>query len=142
MKTRPTAADMSLLDISTQQRVNRLWDTLDECRKFTAPVKVSLASMILVQMQPKEMWPLSNITHPGNWPVEAVIGIETETFHRDFGNRSGGKHIKYFNSITEYEAWMLAEAQHICNIDYAYSCHVKVYEWDWGPEYKRTEYLG
>ena len=102
----------------------------------------SIVSAIMAQTKPKAMWPLSNITHPGNWPVSAVMAIEFESFHRNTGDRSGGKRIVYFNSIEDYNLWMVEENMYIQEVDPYYYCHIDVYEWEWGPVLQSKQYLG
>lgn len=107
-----------------------------------SPAVQALTQTILAQAQPKSMWPNADITWPGNWPASAVCGIEYETHHRDFGNRSGGKTSVYFDTVEEYREWLMDEQRHIRNIDYAYSVSGKYYEWDWGPVLKDSFHLG
>lgn len=102
----------------------------------------SIVSAILAQTKPKAMWPLSDIIHPGNWPVSAVMAIEVEGFHQNTGNRSGGKRIVYFDSITAYNMWMAEENLYVEEIDPWYSSRIEVYEWDWGPVHQSTHFVG
>lgn len=101
-----------------------------------------IVSAILAQTQPRAMWPQSDILWPGNWPVDAVLGIVYTTNHRSFGNQECTAKPVYFNSIDEYRQWLADEQAHICDIDYAYSLHGELYEWDWGPVLKDRIHLG
>lgn len=102
----------------------------------------SIVSAILAQTKPKAMWPLSNITHPGNWPVSAVMAIEVESFHKSFVTKKGAKRIVYFDSIQDYNLWMVEENLYVQEIDPWYSSRVEVYEWDWGPVHQSTHFIG
>jgi hypothetical protein len=147
---RATRPDVSGFDAEFAARINSLWDTIEESRAVSdrieatlpKPQPVTLASMILSTIAPRGKHEPLDVMKQGHWPAWAMFAIEIETFHRDFGNRSGGKSVRFFSSQEEMDFDMAEEHSHIANIDYAYSAHVKVYEWDLGPEYKRTQYLG
>lgn len=81
-------------------------------------------------------------SHGGNWPVWAEAAIESESFHRDFGNRSSGVTVHYFASEKDADQWVVEEQQHIRDIDYAYSVRARRWGWDLGPEDKGHIYLG
>jgi hypothetical protein len=141
--------DLSGFDTDFAARVNSLWDTIEASRAVSdrieaklKPKPVTLASMILATIEPRAPHAPVDVMKQSHWPADAMFAIEVETFHRDFGNRSGGKSVRFFRSQEEMDLDLTEEETHIANIDYAYSAHIKVYEWDLGPEYKRTTYLG
>lgn len=78
----------------------------------------------------------SGITHGGNWPVDAEFGVEYRCHDRQFPQVDHGINVEYFDDASALEMWLAAKREWVAGTDFDFSMNYRVYEWNWGPEFK------
>jgi len=102
-------------------------------------VKASLVSHMLAQVAIMTAPNYDGASHTGNWPSEAVFGVDHTCHDRQFPNVVHERSTDYFNNVSELLAWLQAKREWIAGTDYDFSMNYTVYVWDWGPQLKYSK---
>lgn len=91
-----------------------------------------LTGAILAQTVPDKS---KGITHPGNWPDNAMYGVSYKLHDKQFPQVRQETYCEFFTSGAELSAWRKSKSEWIRSTDFDFSLEGMLYEWDLGPNY-------
>jgi hypothetical protein len=82
-----------------------------------------------------------DIERPANWPDDAEFGITYKARDRQFPDVNHLWHSTFLKDEAELQKWLADKREWIQGTDNDFELKYKLYKWELGPVYVRTETL-
>ena len=93
---------------------------------------------IIMQVLPNKKL---GVRHSGNWPSDAILGVEYRCLSKVFPIDDHGTITEYFSSEDALNDWMEKQKEWVKNTGFDFSIQYSIYEWGIGPEFRSRGYF-